>query len=136
MNDSPVQYERAVRRSTHRSGRTRLRPVHSALLSITGVLLLAGCGRSGDNNGAKADVIVTFDAKRHNCLVALPTEPHGSAVSCGDIAPFMRDELRLPSGSIYEIRAASEIDDAEIAKVEASLTDAGYKSIGGSPRAH
>lgn len=110
--------------------------VQSALLSITGVLLLAGCGRSGTPGSdappadAKTDVIVTLDAKRRNCLVALPTETHGSAVSCGDVASFMRDELRLPSGSNYEFRAAPEIDEAEIAKIEASLKDAGYRFIG------
>jgi len=94
---------------------------------------LAGCGHSSNNQlppaAAKPDMIVTFDATRHTCVVALYSEAQGSSVACGDVVPFARDELRLASGSSYETRADPGTDQSDIAKVESSLKDAGYRSI-------
>ncbi|HEX3396716.1 MAG TPA: hypothetical protein VHS76_08435 [Steroidobacteraceae bacterium] len=80
---------------------------------------------------AKADLIVTFDGERHTCVVALNNEPQGSIVPCTDIVPFIRDELRLASGSIYDTRVIAQVDDGEVAKTTQNLKDAGYRFIGG-----
>ena len=77
-----------------------------ALFATAVFTLLAGCGSSTNTPNpasppiaAKPDVIVTIDGKRHACVVALLSEAQGSSVPCGDVIPFVRDELRLPSGS-------------------------------------
>jgi hypothetical protein len=108
------------------------------VLTIFAPLLLIGCGSS--NNAAppvsaaiaaKPDVIITFDGDRHTCLVALPSEALGNIVQCVDIIPFMRDQLRVASGSIYDTRTIAKVDVAEVAKTTQSLNDAGYRFIGG-----
>ena len=99
-------------------------------------ILLVGCGRSANSPDAppaagKPDVIVTIDGKRHTCVVALNTEPQGSAIACNDVVSFVKDELRVPRGSIYDLRTIPDVDPAELAKVGASLNGAGYRAIGG-----
>ena len=79
-------------------------------------------------------MIVTVDGKRHACVVALYSEAQGSTISCEDVVAFVKDELRLASGSIYDIRANSDADETVRAGVESSLTGAGYRFFGG-PRA-
>ena len=114
----------------------------SAVFGSTMILiLLAGCGSSTNappsvepRIAARPDVIVTLDGKRHACLVALYSEAQGSIVACEDIVPFIRDELRVSSGSIYDIRTIPDVDPAEMAKVETSLKSAGYRFIGGPRR--
>lgn len=105
---------------------------------ICAPLLLIGCGSSNNAPApvppaiaAKPDVIITFDGERHTCLVALFSEAQGSMVPCADVIPFMRDELRLASGSIYDTRTIAKPDAAEIAKTTQNLKDAGYRFIGG-----
>jgi hypothetical protein len=107
----------------------------SASLSV--IALLAACGSSATNTAAppapmaaKSDVIVTFDGKRHACLVALPSEQQGSEVACKEIVSFVKDELRVPSGSVYDVRVIPDFDPAERAGVESSLKEAGYRSVG------
>jgi hypothetical protein len=104
-----------------------------AVLAPSMVLVsLAGCGPSANTPGPsvplKSDVIVTLDGEHHTCIVALHSEPQGSTVSCADVVPFVRDELRLASGSIYDMRTIAKVDDAERAKVESSLKAAGYRA--------
>jgi hypothetical protein len=96
--------------------------------------LLAGCGPSADTpaptaTGAKPDAIVTLDGRRHACVVALKKEAQGSIISCDDIVPFVRDELRLASGSTYELRSVADGDEATMAKVDAILKGAGYRAL-------
>jgi hypothetical protein len=98
--------------------------------------LLSGCGPSANTPvpapiGARPDVIVTIDGKRHACVVALYSEAQGSTISCEDVIPFVRDELRLASGSKYDIRANSDADGTVMAGVESSLTGAGYRFVRG-----
>src|ERR1700733_13887313 len=100
--------------------------------------LLPACGSSSTNSAAtaaliaaKPDVIVTFDGKRHACLVALPSEQQGSEVACKEIVSFVKDELRVPSGSVYDVRVIPEFDPAERAGVESALKDAGYRIASG-----
>lgn len=76
-------------------------------------------------------MIVTIDGARHTCLVALYSEAQGSAVSCDEVVPFVRDELRVPSGSIYDLRTNPDVDNAQTARVAATLNGAGYRFIGG-----
>ena len=92
-----------------------------------------GCRLSGpeDLGAAKPDVIITFDGERHTCVVALSSEAQGSIVPCVDLIPFMRDELRLANGSIFDTRTIAKADEAEIAKTTQNLKDAGYRFIGG-----
>lgn len=99
---------------------------------------LAGCGPSASTSApasapiaARPDVIITLDGVRHACVVALYNEALGSIIPCRDVVPFVRDELRVPSGSIYDIRTVSNVDEAEITRVGASLKAAGYRFIGG-----
>jgi hypothetical protein len=102
-----------------------------------GIILisLAGCGQTASTpesppTAAKPDVIITVDGERHACVVALYSEPQGSTIPCADVVPFMRDELRLASGSTYDIRTIPKVDEAQVATVEASLKGAGYRFIG------
>jgi hypothetical protein len=78
-------------------------------------------------------VIVTIDGARHTCVVALPSEPQGSTIPCDDVVPFVRDELRVPSGSIYDVLTISNVDEAAVTQLEARLKDAGYR-FAGEPR--
>ena|SRR5579863_2356835 len=101
-------------------------------------LSLAGCGSSTNAptgastpTAAKPDVVVTVDGARHACVVALHSEAQGSIISCDDVVPFVRDELRLPSGSIYALRTTPDAPAAQMSKVEASLSGAGYRHSGG-----
>ena len=82
---------------------------------------------------AKPDVLVTLDGEHHTCIVAISSEAQGSTIACDDVVPFVRDELRVPGGSIYEIRAIPKVEQAELAKVEASLKRAGYRSGAAQP---
>jgi hypothetical protein len=75
---------------------------------------------------------VTFDGKRRKCAVKLSSEAQGSSISCDDVVPFVKEELRLPSGSFYDIRTSSDGDEGELAKIHASLNSAGYRQAGGS----
>jgi hypothetical protein len=109
-----------------------------ALIIISAPLLLIGCGSSSNAPApapaaiaAKPDVTITFDGERHTCVVALSSEAQGSIVPCADVVPFMRDELRLASGSIYDTRTIATADAAEVAKTTQNLKDAGYRFIGG-----
>ena len=74
---------------------------------------------------------MTLDGARHTCVVALYSEAQGSAVSCDDVVPFIKDELRVSSGSVYDLRTIPEVDKAQTARVEASLDQAGYRFIAG-----
>jgi hypothetical protein len=101
--------------------------------SIVVFMLLTGCGPASAPPpiAAKPNVIISLDGKTHACVVALYSETNGSSIACADVVPFVRDELRLPRGSIYDIRTISKVADAEVAKVGASLKGAGYRYIGG-----
>lgn len=109
-----------------------------AFFAVAIATALAGCGASINSPGsdsapiaAKPDVVVTIDGARHTCVVALYTEAQGSMVACEDVAPFLRDELRLVKGSIYGLRLVPAVDAAQMSKVEADLQGAGYRFIGG-----
>jgi hypothetical protein len=108
------------------------------IASATVLTLICGCGPPANTPvpappiAARPDVIVTIDGKSHSCVVALYSEAQGSTISCEDVTPFVRDELRLASGSSYDIRANSGADETITARVEASLTGAGYRFIGGT----
>jgi hypothetical protein len=110
----------------------------ATIVSTTALLALAGCGKSTSTSespriAARPDVTVKFDGKRRKCIVALSSEAQGSAISCDEVVPFVKDELRLAPGAIYDIGATSGGDDAEVAKVRANLDNSGYRFIGGSP---
>jgi hypothetical protein len=100
--------------------------------------MLASCGHSTGGMdsapiAAQPDVTVKFDGKRRKCVVALPTEAQGSVITCDDVVPFVKDELKVPGGSIYDLGTIPDSDPfpAEMAKVRASLDGAGYRFIGG-----
>jgi hypothetical protein len=107
-----------------------------AVLVAPFFILLAGCGSSTNAPvpapvAAKPDVTITFDSARHACVVALASEVQGSAIACSDVVPFIKDELRLASGSIYDIRTTPGANEAEMAGVGARLQAAGYRFMGG-----
>ena len=105
-----------------------------AILASTAVLiLLTSCGQSARSPApaaapaaSRADVTVTFDGKRRKCVVALSSEAQGSSIPCGDVVSFVREELRVPRGAIYDIRKIPDVDETEVAKVSADLNSAGY----------
>ncbi len=109
------------------------RSLPACLLSGLTPMLLVGCGSSSTppKIAERPDVIITLDGKRHACVVALDKEPQGSTVACKDAVSFVKDELRVQRGSIYDIRTVANVDDTEIASVRADLNDAGYHFIGG-----
>jgi hypothetical protein len=121
-------------RKTIVNAKVRLHAMLGALLP----LMLLGCGSPSNAPptvspalAAKPDVIVTFDGERHTCVVALYSEAQGSLVPCTDIVAFVRDELKVASGSIYDTRTIAPVDQAEVAKTTQNLKDAGYRFIGG-----
>jgi hypothetical protein len=65
--------------------------------------------------------------EHHTCVAALSSVAQGSAIACDDVVAFVRDELRVPSGSIYDIRTVPNVEQADVAKVEASLKAGGYR---------
>jgi hypothetical protein len=101
----------------------------SALRTLFGsgmvLMVLGGCGPA-----ERPDAIVTIDGVRHACVVALHNETQGSTVPCSDVAAFLRDELRLAGGSSCDVRTVSDVDAAEVTRVNASLKAAGYRLIG------
>jgi hypothetical protein len=99
-------------------------------------IALAGCGPSASPSApptiaARADVIVTLDGGRHSCVVALYNEPQGSIVPCSDVVSFIKDELRVASGAVYDVRTIPRVNEAEMARVVGDLNGAGYRFIGG-----
>ena len=110
---------------------------------LSAALLLAACGSSTNAPAphapaqttpslvAKPDVIITVDGVQHACVVALSSEPQGNLIPCADVAPFLRDELRVPNGAVYDLRTTPPVDKAEVLKVHADLKNAGYAFIGG-----
>jgi hypothetical protein len=105
-------------------------------------MLLGACGsstnapaplppQSASATAAKPDIIITVDGLQHACVVALYEEPNPNSIPCTDLIPFLRDELRVPSGAVYDLRTTPTADQAEVLKVRTSLKDAGYAFIGG-----
>ena len=101
---------------------------------------LAGCGSSTEAPAsyqgppliaAKPDAVVRLDAKAHLCVVSLSNEQQGNSIPCDDIVPFLKDELRVAPGAIYDIHADQGVDGAQLAHVSANLKGAGYRFIGG-----
>jgi hypothetical protein len=78
---------------------------------------------------AKPDVIITVDGTQHACVVALYNEPHGNSIPCADLIPFLRDELRVTNGAVYDLHTTPPVDKDEVLKVHANLKDAGYAFI-------
>lgn len=110
--------------------------IRAIVAATTVLILLSSCGQSskdpaptGGPAASRADVTVTFDGKRHKCLVALSSEAQGSSVPCGDVAAFVREELRVPSGAMYDIRKIPDVDESDVAKVSADLNNAGYRRL-------
>ena len=100
--------------------------------------LLAACGSSHNAPAAVSAqmtpnpaVIITFDGDRNMCVVALSSETQGNIIPCTDVVPFIRDELRVASGSIYDTRTIGKFDAAEMAKTTQNLNSAGYRFNGG-----
>jgi hypothetical protein len=115
-----------------------------AILASTAVLiLLSSCGQSARSPvpaaapaASRPEVTVTFDGKRRKCVVALSSEAQGNSISCGDVVSFIREELRVPGGAIYDIRKIPDVDETEVAKVSADLNSAGYRFVGASGNDH
>lgn len=104
------------------------------LLSGFTPILVAGCGASSGTPpkiAERPNVTITLDGNRHACLVALDKEPQGSTVPCKEAVSFVKDELRVQPGSVYDILTVATVADTEIASVHAALDEAGYRFIGG-----
>lgn len=109
--------------------------------SAAALILATGCGQSSKGPApasavSRANVTVTFDGKRRKCVVALSSETQGNTIPCGDVVSFVREELRVPSGSVYDIRKIPDVDETEVAKVTADLNTAGYRFAGASGSEH
>jgi hypothetical protein len=104
----------------------------AVLLSGLIPVLLAGCGFGAPPKLAeRPDVIITLGGKPHVCLVALDKEPQGNAVPCKEAVSFVKDELRLQAGGIYDIHTVANVDNAEVVSLRDALNAAGYRFIGG-----
>ena len=68
-----------------------------------------------------------MDGTRHKCIVALAKEPQGNVISCDELVPFVKEELRLPSGAVYDLGSVPPVDESVMIKVRAGLNDAGYR---------
>jgi hypothetical protein len=108
-------------------------PFRAVLLSGSVSVLIVACGASATppKLAERPDVIITLDGKRHACVVALDKEPQGSTVPCKEAVSFVKGELRVPGGSIYDIHTVANVDNAEIVSVRDALNGAGYRFIGG-----
>jgi len=117
------------------SHRSHLR-ICATIASTTALVALTCCGKSTSTESpriaSRPNVTVKFDGKRRKCVVALSSETQGRTIPCDEVVPFVKDELRLPPGSIYDVGVTSGGDDAEVAKVRANLDNSGYRFIGGS----
>jgi hypothetical protein len=107
-----------------------------AVYLVVPALWLFGCGSSSNAPASapvagKADVVITFDAANHACVVALATEANGNTLPCAELIPFLRDELRVATGASYDTRSAGKTDESEVAKTTQSLNNAGYRFVGG-----
>jgi hypothetical protein len=108
--------------------------LRTLLASPVVAVLLAGCGPSASTDtkiAERADVTIAVDGKHHDCVVALDKEAQGSSIPCAEVVPFLRDQLRLQGGSVYDVHIIPGIDAAEMAGLGASLKGAGYRFIGG-----
>jgi hypothetical protein len=97
-------------------------------------VLLVACGPSANTDtkiAERADVTITVDGKHQACVVALDKEPQGSSIPCAEVVPFLRDQLRLQGGSVYDVHLSPGMDAAEMAGLGANLKGAGYRFIGG-----
>jgi hypothetical protein len=104
------------------------------LASNVVAVLLAGCGPSANTDpkiAENADFTITVDGKHHTCVVALYKETQGSSIPCAEAVPFLRDQLRLQGGSIYDVRIIPGMDAAQMAGLGASLKGSDYRFIGG-----
>jgi hypothetical protein len=108
--------------------------LRSLLASHMVAVLLAGCGSSANTDAkiaGRADVTITVDGEHHACVVALYKEAQGNSIPCAEVVSFLRDQLRLQGGSVYDVHIIPGIDAAETAGLGASLKGAGYRFIGG-----
>jgi hypothetical protein len=108
--------------------------LRAILASNLVAMLLAGCSPSANTDpkiAEKADFTITVDGKHHACDVALSKETQGSSIPCAEVVPFLRDQLRLRGGSIYDAHIIPDTDAAEMGGLRASLKGAGYRFIGG-----
>lgn len=97
-------------------------------------LLLTGCGHSASSIpriADRADVNITLDSERRTCVVALAQEQQGSTVKCEEVVPFLKDELRVKPGTVYDVHITRDFDRERMAQLGASLNGAGYRFIGG-----
>jgi hypothetical protein len=127
---APVADKVYLARHPDRAAMNRLRAL---IASLAATALLSACGPSGTPSpriAEKANVTITFDGKRHACVVALAAEALGSAIACADLIPFLSEQLRLQSGAVYDIQTIAPVDDAEMAQAAAGLKRAGYRFIG------
>jgi hypothetical protein len=114
--------------------------LRTVIASIVTTTLFSACGSSSGTSSArlaeKANVTITFDGKRHVCVVALSTEALGNTIACADLIPFLGEQLRLQSGAVYDIQTIAPVDDAAMAQAAAGLKRAGYRFIGGRSIPH
>ena len=97
-------------------------------------VLLAGCDPSANTAPKIAEhaaVTITVDGEHHACVVALYKEAQGSSIPCAEVVSFLRDQLRLQGGSIYDVHIIPGSDAAEMSGLRTGLKGAGYRFIGG-----
>jgi hypothetical protein len=117
-----------------------MKTLRTVIALIVVAALSSACGSSSGTSSAriaeKPNVTITFDGKRHACVVALSTEAVGNAIACADLIPFLSEQMRLQRGAVYDIQTIAPVDDAELAQAAAGLKHAGYRFIGGRSIPH
>ncbi len=113
--------------------------VRTAFGFAAALILLSACGsRSAEPaynaslspTAEKADVTIVVDGAQHACVVSLASEAQGSSIPCKEVVAFIQDELRVASGSSYDLRLRGA-QDIEAGSLRASLREAGYRPVGG-----
>ena len=99
----------------------------SAGVSLT---LVASCARhhsAGANAEAKADFVVIFDGPAKTCAISGLADMAPHTMVCEKVAPYLVNTLKLPAGSLFDIKTIPDVNVSEHDQVMSALKAAGYK---------
>ena len=109
----------------------------AAFIFASSSILVAACGSqsagpatnvASSPTAEKADVTIVVDGARHACVVSLLREAQGSSIPCNEVIAFIKEELRVASGSSYDLRLHGAAE-SEAASLRNSLRGAGFRPV-------
>ena len=113
--------------------------VRAAFVFAAASILVAACGSrsaepatdaSSPSSSEKADVTIVVEGASHACVVSLASEAQGSSIPCKEVIAFIKEQLRVASGSSYDLRLRGA-EEADAVALRLSLRDAGYRPWSG-----